>query len=123
MSKVEIAKRPAASFAKRRASSPQPHICRCKQGAKSIDPLWGTWDERRLPVAEALLPIAFVVGNAGVDHRPPARPAALGCRLGIRAATIVIRNSMDDFMADISRQGRWASWAAVAAGVSVVLQA
>ncbi|RWP57401.1 MAG: hypothetical protein EOR07_31215 [Mesorhizobium sp.] len=43
--------------------------------------------------------------------------------LGIRAATCVIRDSLDDFMSDIARQGRWASWAAVAAGLSVVLQA
>jgi hypothetical protein len=43
--------------------------------------------------------------------------------LGIRAASVVVRDSLDDFISDISRQGRWASWAAVAAGVSVVLQA
>lgn len=43
--------------------------------------------------------------------------------LGIRAATVVVRNSQDDFISDISRQGRWASWAAVAAGISVILQA
>ncbi|RUV88804.1 MULTISPECIES: hypothetical protein [unclassified Mesorhizobium] len=42
--------------------------------------------------------------------------------LGIRAATIPIRDSLDDMMPDIGRQGKWASWAAVAAGASVVLQ-
>lgn len=43
--------------------------------------------------------------------------------LGIRAATIPIRDSIDDMIPDIGRQGKWASWAAVAAGISVVLQA
>lgn len=43
--------------------------------------------------------------------------------LGIRAATVVVRDSLDDFIGDIARQGKWASWAAVAAGISVVLQA
>ncbi|TPM33880.1 hypothetical protein FJ955_03860 [Mesorhizobium sp. B2-2-2] len=46
----------------------------------------------------------------------------LAAVLGIRAATITVRNSMDDFMGDIARQSRWASFAAVAAGLSVVLQ-
>ncbi|RWM04563.1 MAG: hypothetical protein EOR68_02835 [Mesorhizobium sp.] len=47
----------------------------------------------------------------------------LAAGLGIRAATITIRNSIDDFMSDIARQSRWASLAAVAAGLSVILQA
>ncbi|WP_202302237.1 hypothetical protein [Mesorhizobium sp. 131-2-1] len=42
--------------------------------------------------------------------------------LGIRAARIEIRNSMDDFMSDIQRQGRWAGYAAIAAWVAVVVQ-
>ncbi|MEI9414732.1 hypothetical protein [Mesorhizobium sp. Cs1321R2N1] len=46
----------------------------------------------------------------------------LAACLGVRAATITIRDSMDDFMADIARQSRWASFAAVAAGLSVILQ-
>jgi hypothetical protein len=43
--------------------------------------------------------------------------------LGIRAATVNVRDNIDEFMNDLKRQGRWASWAAVAAGISVVLQA
>jgi hypothetical protein len=43
--------------------------------------------------------------------------------LGVRAATIPIRDSMDDMMSDIGRQGKWASWAALAAGFSALLQA
>ena len=43
--------------------------------------------------------------------------------LGIRAANVIIRNSIDDFIVDIGRQSRWASYAAVAASVSVFLQA
>lgn len=42
--------------------------------------------------------------------------------LGIRAANVIIRDSIDDFMVDIGRQNRWASYAAVAAGASVFLQ-
>ena len=40
--------------------------------------------------------------------------------LGIRAATYPVRDQIDHMMPDIARQGRWASWAAVAAGISVV---
>lgn len=43
--------------------------------------------------------------------------------LGIRAATIHVRDNLDEFIGDIHKQGKWASWAAVAAGASVVLQA
>ncbi|RUX78272.1 hypothetical protein EN925_10215 [Mesorhizobium sp. M7A.F.Ca.US.006.04.2.1] len=42
--------------------------------------------------------------------------------LGVRAATVVVRNSIDDFMTDIGRQSRRASFAAVAAGASVILR-
>ncbi|ESX26505.1 hypothetical protein X765_22040 [Mesorhizobium sp. LSHC440B00] len=48
--------------------------------------------------------------------------SVVAARLGIRAATIPIRDSIDDMMPDIGRQGKWASWAAVAAGLSVLLQ-
>jgi hypothetical protein len=48
--------------------------------------------------------------------------SVLAAGLGIRAATITIRDSIDDFMNDIARQSRWASFAAVAAGAAVVLQ-
>ncbi|RUW26947.1 hypothetical protein [Mesorhizobium sp. M4B.F.Ca.ET.013.02.1.1] len=42
--------------------------------------------------------------------------------LGFRASTIKIRDSIDDMMPDIGRQGKWASWAASAAAVAVALQ-
>ncbi|RJT32100.1 hypothetical protein D3227_27250 [Mesorhizobium waimense] len=42
--------------------------------------------------------------------------------LGFRAAKVEIRNSIDDFMDDIQRQGRWAGYAAIAAWLAVVLQ-
>lgn len=43
--------------------------------------------------------------------------------LGVRAATIVVRDNIDEFMNDLQRQGRWASYAAVAAAVATALQA
>jgi hypothetical protein len=42
--------------------------------------------------------------------------------LGLRAATVEVRDNLDEFINDLRRQGRWASWAALAAAVSVVLQ-
>jgi hypothetical protein len=35
--------------------------------------------------------------------------------LGIRAATMKVRDNQDAFIADLQRQGRWASYAAIAA--------
>ncbi|TGR13053.1 hypothetical protein EN833_07710 [Mesorhizobium sp. M4B.F.Ca.ET.190.01.1.1] len=64
-----------------------------------------------LPAAKEALPYLSILSSF------------IAAGLGIRAATYVIRDSMDDFMNDIAQQGRWASWAAVAAGLSVVLQA
>ncbi len=46
---------------------------------------------------------------------------AVGC--GLWAASIGIRNSQDDFISDLHRQGLWASLAAIAAAVAAVLQA
>lgn len=43
--------------------------------------------------------------------------------LGLIAVNVPIRNQNDHFMDDIYRQGWWASWAAVAAAVGVLLQA
>lgn len=43
--------------------------------------------------------------------------------LGIRAANVIVRDSIDDFMVDIGQQSRWASYAALAASASVFLQA
>ena len=39
----------------------------------------------------------------------------LTAALGFKAVTIEIRDSMDDFIADMLRQGRWARWAAIGA--------
>ena len=47
----------------------------------------------------------------------------LAAALGVRAALVHVRDSQDHFIADLHRQGRWASWAAVAAAVSAGLQA
>jgi hypothetical protein len=43
--------------------------------------------------------------------------------LALIAANVPIRNEIDSFMGDIYRQGWWASWAAFAAAVGVILQA
>jgi heme A synthase len=43
--------------------------------------------------------------------------------LAIRAALVHVRNSQDDFIADIQRQSRWTTYAAVVTCVSVILQA
>lgn len=42
--------------------------------------------------------------------------------LGVRAATVDIRDNIDEFMNDLKRQGKWASWAASMAALSVALQ-
>lgn len=41
--------------------------------------------------------------------------------LSLRAAAVAVRDNMDEFINDLQRQGRWASWA-FAAAISVVLQ-
>jgi hypothetical protein len=46
----------------------------------------------------------------------------LAAALGLRAATIPIRQTVNHLTLDIGRQGKWASWAALAAAVSAVLQ-
>jgi hypothetical protein len=43
--------------------------------------------------------------------------------LGVRAATVEVRDNIDVFIADLQRQGRWASYAAVAAALATALQA
>jgi hypothetical protein len=40
--------------------------------------------------------------------------AALAAVLGLRAATVPVRDNIDKFIGDLQRQGRWAAWAAVA---------
>ena len=64
-----------------------------------------------LPSMKDLLPYLSIVSSV------------ITAGLGIQSRTVVIRNSQDDFIRDLGRQGKWASWAAVAAGASVVLQA
>ena len=48
----------------------------------------------------------------------------VGALIAFRGSVIAIRNSIDDFMDDLKRQSRWATWAAlagcVAAGLSAV---
>jgi hypothetical protein len=41
---------------------------------------------------------------------------------GIVAATIEVRDSMDHFIGDLQRQGRWAAYAAIAAGIGMALE-
>lgn len=43
--------------------------------------------------------------------------------LGVRAATVKVRNNQDGLIFDLQRQGRWAGYAAAAAAISTVLQA
>jgi hypothetical protein len=41
---------------------------------------------------------------------------------GLKAATVKVRDSIDDFIGDLRRQGRWAAAAAVGAALAVVAQ-
>lgn len=43
--------------------------------------------------------------------------------LGVRALTIVVRDNIDEFIGDLQKHGRWASYAAVAAAIATALQA
>lgn len=47
----------------------------------------------------------------------------VSCLLAARAAAYPIRNSIDDFIYDLNRQGRWATAAAVAALGGALLEA
>jgi multisubunit Na+/H+ antiporter MnhG subunit len=47
----------------------------------------------------------------------------IGAFIALRGSMIVIRNSMDDFMDDLKRQSRWATWAALAGCVAAGLTA
>ena len=49
--------------------------------------------------------------------------SALAAILGVRAATIIVRDNVDEFINDLQRQGRWASGAAVAAALATAFQA
>jgi hypothetical protein len=46
-----------------------------------------------------------------------------GAIIGIRAATIEVRDNIDAFIGDIRRQSRWATYAAVASCLGTVLSA
>jgi hypothetical protein len=46
----------------------------------------------------------------------------VGILVGVRAATLTVRNSQDDFIDDLHRQGRWAASAATLAGVGGLLE-
>lgn len=45
----------------------------------------------------------------------------LSAALSVRAATVEVRNNLDEFMNDIRRQSRWATWSAVATSATAVL--
>jgi len=49
--------------------------------------------------------------------------SGIAALLGVRAATIVVRDNIDEFINDLWKQGRWASAAAVAAAIATALQA
>jgi len=49
--------------------------------------------------------------------------SAIAAILGVRAATVEVRDNMDMFISDLKRQGRWASFAAIAAAVATAIQA
>ncbi len=49
--------------------------------------------------------------------------AVIAAVLGAVAANVPISDSVDNFIADLHRQGTWASWAAITAAISAGLQA
>ena len=49
--------------------------------------------------------------------------ALSGAGLGVLAARVHVRNNLDEFMDDIKRQSRLASWAATVTAVSATVQA
>ena len=49
--------------------------------------------------------------------------AGVAAVLAIKTATISVRNNVDVFIDDISRQGRWATWTALASAAAVAAQA
>ena len=42
--------------------------------------------------------------------------------LALSAARVEVRDSMDNFMSDLRRQSRWASWAAGGAALAAMLE-
>jgi hypothetical protein len=46
-----------------------------------------------------------------------------GAVIGIRAASIVVRDNLDEFISDIRRQSLWATWAAIASSIAAILSA
>ncbi|HZS64860.1 MAG TPA: hypothetical protein VFA53_10255 [Xanthobacteraceae bacterium] len=49
--------------------------------------------------------------------------SAIAAILGVRAAAVQVRDNQDLFISDLQRQGRWASYAAIAAAIATALQA
>ncbi|WP_210482909.1 hypothetical protein [Microvirga antarctica] len=45
----------------------------------------------------------------------------LAAVLGVKAATVTVRDDQDEFIGDLGRQGRWAAWAAVANAIAAAL--
>jgi hypothetical protein len=63
-----------------------------------------------LPMANFLSSVSIIVSLAAAF-------------LGVRAATVKVRDNQDKFISDLQRQGRWAGCAAAAAAISTVIQA
>jgi len=53
-----------------------------------------------------------------VQYLSPAL-AVIAVLVGLRSATVEVRDNLDEFIGDLRRQGRWATWAAIAAAISV----
>jgi len=47
--------------------------------------------------------------------------AAIAALVALRAATVKVRNSVDDFMADLQKQGRWNAAAAILNAAASIL--
>ena len=48
--------------------------------------------------------------------------SCLAALLGLRAATVKVRNNQDHFIEDLQRQGRWTTLTACAAALATFLQ-
>lgn len=67
-------------------------------------------------------PAGPVVGNTSVLLFLSTASSLFAAVICFIAATMPIRDSLDDFMKDMRKQGRWAAIAAALAAISVVFQ-